>query len=147
MTTTRTSLTVTSNVHFTQARHGRKQMVDGEAPVTTVVPLGRVPRIARLMALALRFEELLRQGEVHDYADLARLGHVTRARVTQIMNLLNLAPDIQEELLFLPPTETGKDHIKEWQVRPIAAMPCWKLQRQPWHDLQRKANVIGPKGH
>ncbi len=46
--------------------------------------------------------ELIREGVVTDYAELARLGHVTRARVTQIMNLLHLAPDIQETLLFLP---------------------------------------------
>ena len=136
MTTTRTSLTVTSNVHFTQARHGRKQMVDGEIPVPTAVPLGRVPRIARLMALAIRFERLLADGEVRDYADLARLGHVTRARVTQIMNLLNLAPDIQEAILFLPPTEAGKDQIKEWQVRPIMAEPEWRSQRTLWRRLK-----------
>ena len=34
---------------------------------------------------------------------------VTRARMTQIMNLLNLAPDIQEELLLLPPVTEGRD--------------------------------------
>jgi len=39
------------------------------------------------------------QGEMRDYADVARLGYVTRARLTQIMNLLLLAPDIQEALL------------------------------------------------
>jgi hypothetical protein len=42
------------------------------------------------MALAVRFEVMLKRGEVKDYAELARVGHVTRARVTQIMNLLNL---------------------------------------------------------
>jgi hypothetical protein len=87
------------------------------------------------MALAIRFEGLLLQGEVRDYADLARLGQVTRARVTQIMNLLNLAPDIQEELLFLPQIEAGRDAIKEWQVRPIAAEPEWYKQRRLWQKL------------
>jgi hypothetical protein len=43
---------------------------------------------------------LIQQGVVKDYADLARLGQVSRARITQIMNLLNLAPDIQEPILF-----------------------------------------------
>jgi len=46
----------------------------------------------------LRFETLIRSGEVRDYAALARLGHVSRARISQIMNLLHLAPDIQEVL-------------------------------------------------
>lgn len=87
------------------------------------------------MALAIRFDDLLQRGEVKDYADLARLGHVTRARVTQIMNLLNLAPDIQEEILFLPPVEAGRDQIMEWQVRPVAAKPVWETQRRAWADL------------
>ena len=136
MTPVQTSLTVACKVHFTQARHGRKQMTVGDAPVAAPVPLGRVPRLARLMALAIRFEALLQQGEVRDYADLARLGHVTRARVTQIMNLLNLAPDIQEEILFRPPTEAGRDHLKEWQVRPIAASPEWSKQRRQWRQFR-----------
>jgi hypothetical protein len=46
-----------------------------------------IPRIARLMALAIRFEGLVRKGTIRDYADLARRGHVTRARMTQIMKL------------------------------------------------------------
>jgi len=49
------------------------------------VPSGRVPRIARLMALALRFDQLVRTGAVRDYAHLARLGQVSRARLTQII--------------------------------------------------------------
>lgn len=137
MTALQTSLTFQCKVHFTQARRGRKQMAVGEAPTPAPVPLGRVPRIARLMALAIRFERLLAEREVCDYADLARLGHVTRARVTQIMNLLNLAPDIQEELLFLPPVAAGRDTLKEWQLRPIAAEPCWRTQRQLWRRLAR----------
>jgi hypothetical protein len=59
----------------------------------------KVPRIARLMALAIHFDRLIREGKVTDYAEIARLGGVTRARVTQVMNLLNLAPGLQERLL------------------------------------------------
>ena len=140
MTALQTSMTFQCKVHFTQARRGRKQMAVGEAPTLAPVPLGRVPRIARLMALAIRFEALLAQGEVRDYADLARLGHVTRARVTQIMNFLNLAPDIQEELLFLSPIEAGRDVIKEWQVRPISATQDWCKQRRMWQELSRSVS-------
>jgi hypothetical protein len=135
MTPVQTSLTVECKVHFTHAGHGRKQMVGGVAPVAATVPLGRVPRLARLMALSIRFEALLAQGEVRDYADLARLGHVTRARVTQIMNLLNLAPDIQEELLFLTPVERGRGRVHEWMLRPIAARSHWQEQRVLWRQI------------
>lgn len=57
-------------------------------------PEGRVPRISKLMALAIRYDGLLREGVVTDLTELARLSHVTQPRITQIMNLLHLAPDI-----------------------------------------------------
>ena len=128
-------LTIRSNVHFQAGRSGRKEMRWGEAPPQPVVEAGRVPRVARLMALAIRFERLVREGVVKDYADLARLGHVTRARVTQIMNLLNLAPDIQEMILFLPRTAEGRSPISERHLRPIAAELDWKKQRILWRQL------------
>jgi hypothetical protein len=59
--------------------------------------------------LTLRLDKLVRTGAIADYATLARLGHVSRARVSQILSLLLLAPDIQETLLFLSPTERGRD--------------------------------------
>jgi len=139
MTETKANIRFDFKVHFTPARHGKKQMATGEAPAPITVPIGRVPRLARLMALAIRFDGLLQRGEVRDYADLARLGHVTRARVTQIMNLLNLAPDIQEALLFLPPIEAGRAPIKEWQIRPIAAHSCWRKQRSAWMHLHGRS--------
>jgi hypothetical protein len=88
------------------------------------------------MALAIRFEQLLRDGVVTDQAELARLGHVTRARLTQIMNLLNLASDIQEKLLFLPPIDRGRDPVIERDLRPIAAIVDWRKQRGTWVRLQ-----------
>ena len=103
-------------------------------PRTPPAP-GRVPRVSRLMALALRFERLLQQGLVADYATLARLGHVSRARVSQIMNLLVLAPDIQEALLFLPCTEQGRDRIPLRQLQPLARVLDWRRQRRLWQEL------------
>lgn len=96
---------------------------------------GNVPRVSKLMALAIRMEGLVQRNEVRDYADLARLGYVTRARITQIMNLLNLAPDIQENLLFLPRTLKGHDTVREKDMRPIAAVPYWQRQRKMWTKL------------
>ena len=81
------------------------------------------------MALAIRFDGLVRSGKVRDYAELARVGRVTRARLTQIMNLLNLAPDIQEEILFLPRTMAGRDTITEHDLRAVAAEVEWERQR------------------
>jgi hypothetical protein len=101
-------------------------------------PATRVPRLARLMALAIRFEELLRLGEVQGYAELARLGHVSRARITQIMNLRLLSPDLQEQILFLPPIERGRDPIHLALVQPIALEATWRRQRELWASLLRE---------
>jgi hypothetical protein len=62
------------------------------------------------------------------------LGHVTRARVCQILNLLHLAPDIQEALLFLPPTRRGRDPLLLADLQPIAAFD-WRKQRRLWRKL------------
>jgi hypothetical protein len=75
---------------------------------------------------------------VADQAELARLGHVTRARVTQIMNLLNLAPGIQEAILFLPRVEHGRDPISERDLRPIAAVADWRKQSSLWALIVEK---------
>ena len=94
----------------------------------------RVPRVSRLMALASRLESLLHDGNVKDYADLARLGGVSRARITQIMNLRNLAPAIQEQLLFLS-AEAGKK-INEAALRRIANETDWSRQTDMFEGLQ-----------
>ena len=99
------------------------------------VPLGRVPRVARLLALALRLEQLVQSGVIANYAELARLGHVSRARVTQILNLRLLAPDIQEALLFLPRTEWGRDPIHLGELQRLALVVDWKEQRKLWQAL------------
>ena len=102
-----------------------------------IVEPGSVPRVARLMALAIRFDGLVRSGAVTDYADLARLGHVSRARISQIMNLLLLAPSIQEQILFLPRTNKERDVIHVRLLQPIALTPDWARQRRLWKELQR----------
>ncbi len=88
------------------------------------------------MALAIRFDRLIQSGEVSDQSELARLAHVTQPRMTQIMNLLHLAPEIQESILFLPRTATGRDPIHEKMLRPIAAEPCWQVQGYMWSTIE-----------
>ena len=115
---------------LTPKRRGRKP---GNQPV--MVNTGKLPRVTRLMALAIKFDGLIRDGVVSDYADLARLGFVTRARMTQIMNLLNLAPNIQEEILFLPKTMAGRDPLSERNIRRVTAIVHWNRQRKLWRDM------------
>jgi len=91
------------------------------------------------MALAIRFEELLRDGTVKDFADLARLGRVTRARISQIMALLNLAPDLQERLLFLEPAICWRDKVSERILREVVEEPSWAQQRRIFGEVVSKA--------
>lgn len=128
-------VSVTRKVHFARRAKGRREIRPGPAPVPQRTSDGRVPRVSRLMALAIRFDGYLREGIVADQADLARLGHVSRARVTQIMNLLHLAPDIQEAVLSLPRVAEGRDPITERDLRPIAAEVDWEVQRGFWRRV------------
>ena len=93
-----------------------------------------IPRVARLMALAMRCDDLLREGLVRDYAELARLGQVTRARMTQIMNLLWLAPDLQERILFLEGARAGRD-LNERSLRPVLKTFRWDEQRRRFQEI------------
>jgi len=103
--------------------------------LTILQPTTRIPRISRLLALAIKMEQLIRAGGITDYSELAKLGHVSRARITQIMNLLLLAPDIQEQILFLTPTSHDRESIRLSQLQPIARVPDWNQQRRLWASL------------
>ncbi len=126
-------------VHYSNAARGRRRLRQGEPPVSEPTLPGSVPRVARLLALAHRFRNLVSAGEVADYADLARLAGVTRPRMTQIMNLLHLAPDIQEAILDLPRTLRGRDPMGERDVRPIASVVDWSAQRRLWRELTARS--------
>lgn len=122
-------ITVKKKLHLNRSNRGRRRITDSPPTAETVEP-GRIPRISRLMALAIRFDRLIREGVVADQSELARLAHVTQPRMTQIMNLLLLAPDIQEALLYLPRVERGKDPVTERDLRPVAAEIDWGRQRR-----------------
>ena len=127
--------TVQCAVHFEREARGRKRIEGGAEQPTAALPPGRVPRLARFLALALRLDCQLRHGVLRDCAEVARLGHVTRARVSQILSLVHLAPDIQEAILFLPRTQRGRDRVILSDVIPIAMELDWKRQRRAWRRL------------
>jgi len=116
-------------------RNRRARLVQGTAPPAPKPepePQGTIPRISRLLALAHHIQELLDTGQVKDLAEVARRGHITRARMTQIMNLLLLAPDIQEEILFLSPTRSGQNALTERTLRVVLCSPSFHEQRWRW---------------
>ena len=109
-------------VYFTRGPCGHRELKTVEPPPSN---LGRLQRVTKLMALAIRFDQLIQDGVVEDQGEIARLGHVTPARLSQIMGMLSLAPDIQEAILFLPCVESGPDTMREIEVRRIARVMDW----------------------
>ncbi len=114
--------------HLPKRSHRRRQPPPPPQPV---------PRLARLLALAHKWEGLVRRGEVQSYADIARRRGLTRARVTQIMKLLLLAPRIQEAIL----DPEGSHSISESTLRDIAREPDWTNQLAMWREPQCRTSA------
>jgi hypothetical protein len=111
-------------------------------PETAATPAMGLSRVARLMALAIRWDGLVQSGAIKDYAALARLARVSRARISrarisQILNLVHLAPDLQERILVLERPPRGRDPIPLARLQPIAAARDWNKQRRRWRELVR----------
>ena len=99
------------------------------------------------MALAIRFDQLIRDGVVEDQGEIARLGHVTPARLSEIMGMLCMAPDTQEAILFLPRVDEGRDRVTERDVRRVLGSLDWGVQRAEWKTPKRRsAKTIKLKG-
>ncbi len=89
-----TSRTIERHIRFGDRGSGVEA---GSTPDRIDVPKGRIPHVAKLMALAIRLDDLVRSGTITTFADLARLGQVSRARITQILNLVNLRPTFRRQ--------------------------------------------------
>ena len=97
---------------------------------------GRIPRVVRMLALAYKIDGMICDGELRDLADAARAIGVTRSRMTQITNLLLLAPEIQEAILDLPPVTQRREFVSERSLRTIVAEPNWDVQRRLWDEAE-----------
>ena len=102
----------------------------------TQATTGRVPRVARMLAMAHKIDLMIRTGELRDLADAARTLGLTRARVTQVANLLLLAPEIQEAILDLPLITNGRDPVSERALRRIVVEPDWNRQLELWNEVR-----------
>ena len=125
----RFKLTVSRKFHIAREGLGRKRFRESEEAAK---PAGRVQRVSRVMALAIQCDQLIRDGMMKNQSELAHYAQVTTARMTHIMWLTNLAPEIQEPILFLPRVELGPDTVIESEVRRIARVMDWGVQRRMW---------------
>ena len=87
------------------------------------------------MALAIECDQLIHDGVIKNQSELAHYAQVTTARMTHIMWLTNLDPDIQEAILFMPRAESGPDTVKEIDLRRIARVMDWGVQRVRWERI------------
>ncbi len=117
--------------------HPPSRMMPGAAPPEA----GRLPRVTKVLALAIQFQEMIRTGDARDCADLARLAGVSRERISQIMKLLWLAPDIQMEVLYFPSVSGVNFPIRERALRSISNRICWVEQRDLWANLKEKSRL------
>ncbi len=105
--------------------------------------MSRLPRATRALIQAHLLTRMLRDSTVANLAALARVLGLTRARVTQLTALTFLAPDIQEEILFLTPVARGVDPISEHRLRDVVRHADWQEQRRQWRALQaRRAALV-----
>jgi hypothetical protein len=124
-------LTATHKLEFKSGKRTAKTIVEAGTQPEQPTP-GRIPRITKMMALAIRLDHLIKSGQVADQAELARVGHVSRARLTQIMDLNLLAPEIQEEFLFWVGSDSRVNSTREREARKIVKFLDWQTQRQIW---------------
>jgi hypothetical protein len=131
-----------STVEIQFRLHATGRPLGGPGPSDAPPPgNGRLPRVTQVMALAIQFQDMIQRGEARDYADLARLGCLTRERMSQIMELVWLAPDIQQEILEFPPSGAARFPISEVAVRKIAGPLSWNEQRHAWQTLKNSLHI------
>jgi len=118
-----------------RVRTGHGWKVSPTAPPPEPEPVRRPARVAQMLALAHHLQASIDQGHCRDRADLARTLDLTRARITQLLDLTLLAPDIQEELLFLEAVD-GAEPLSTRALRPIARRATWREQREAWRELR-----------
>lgn len=112
-------------LHRAQRGHG-KTFVEGP-PQPPPEPVRRPARVAVMLALAHKIQDAIDRGVARDRAEVARRLGLTRARLTQLMDLMLLAPDIQEKILFLESVD-GVEPMSERLLRAIAHRVTWREQ-------------------
>ena len=111
---------------------------DDEPPPPPPEPVIRPAKVARMLALAHKLQRAIDRGEYESRADLARAYGLSRARITQLMDLLLLAPDIQEKVLFLESVD-GREPFGEPRLRRVTMAEGWAGQRDAMQEIRQLA--------
>ena len=113
-------------------RHkGRRVTLAETPPPPKPEPVRRPAKVAQQLALAHHLQAAIDRGAIADRADVARKLGLTRARVTQLLDLLLLAPDLQAAVLAME-TVDGTEPMAERTLRAVAHAGTWAEQRAAW---------------
>ena len=114
-----------------RVRDGHSWSFTEKPPPPPPPQVRRPARVARVLARAHRLEAAIANGDYADRADAARQLGFTRARITQILDLLQLAPDLQERVLLLEAVD-GVEPLSERTLREVLRETDWEQQRAAW---------------
>jgi hypothetical protein len=114
---------------------GRVEFSRNPAPPPPVVPLSRPAEVARMLALAHHLADALESGTFASRIDVARRLGVVDSRITQILSLCHLAPDIQEDVVFFEVTG-GAELFTETELRKVSRLLDWDEQRRAYACLR-----------
>ena len=103
-------------------------------------PRRKATPIGELLVRAEKYTEMLKTGKVKSQAEMARQEGITKARLTQIMNLLKLAPRIKEYLKNLNDPALLR-YFNEKRLRPIASIKDKQNQLEKFEELKRKIEI------
>jgi hypothetical protein len=130
-------VTMRFKVAFTRGPFGHKATAPIKEPkihpkpaisLTPVVDPSSVPTLTRFLVLGHRLEQLVRDGVVQDFTQLATIFGISKGRVTHLVNLTLLAPDIQEQMLWLNIPDMRSPHLYERSLRQLTLVVDWNHQ-------------------
>ncbi|NRD63941.1 hypothetical protein HRD49_19500 [Corallococcus exiguus] len=122
------------SAHFHRVRRSKVRFREGAPPSPREVAR-RPAHAAGMLALAHHVESAIERGLMASAADVASQLGFTRARVTHLLDLRLLAPDIQEEVLFLEAVD-GEEPLSERVLRAVAHAGTWEVQRERWREVK-----------
>lgn len=122
---------ISGTLHRVRLSHEKKFT---EEPPVVHEPVRRPARVAIALALAHKIEDAIQRGAVRDRAEVARRLGLTRAKITQLLDLALLAPDLQCQVLALEAVD-GVEPTSERTLRAVAFAGAWARQRDQWASV------------
>ena len=115
---------------------GTPHQLTDKPPEPPPGPARRPALVAQMLAFAHRVEAEIAEGLLPDRSAASRHYGISTGRISQIMNLLQLSPDIQEAVLWLEAVD-GREPMTGQALEELAVIEAWSEQRKGWHRLRR----------